>query len=151
MDYNAELDKLIQKIMPEDVIMLEKELRGLLEREVYERGLYFMELRKFDGEIFETVKWLSEQESTHANVLMRVLARGNIIAKEPQFEFKPLKASTVEIIKMNVQGERKAIQDYTLAINKTKSTELKKVLDMIMSEEFDHIRRLSAFTMKDEL
>jgi hypothetical protein len=146
MDNNLELDKLILAIKPEDVIELKKELIQLFDREVYERGLYFMELRKFDGNIFQTIKWLSEQESTHANVLMRVLARGDIIAKEPEFQYKPLKASSVEIIKMNVEGERKAILEYTLAINKTKSIELKKVLDKIMSEEFDHIRRLSEFT-----
>jgi len=145
MDNTIELDKLITEIKKEDVTKLQSELNLLLEREVYERGLYFAELRRFDGNIFQTIKWLSEQEATHANVLLRVLARGDIIAKEPLLEFKLLKSSTVEIIKMNVEGERKAIQSYAIAINKTTSIELKKVLQIIMSEEFDHVRILSEY------
>ncbi len=150
MDNTKELDSLIIAIKPEDVTQIQKELLSLFEREVYERSLYFKELRKFDGEIFQTIKWLSEQESTHANVLMRVLARGNIIAKEPVFEFKAMTAKPVEIIRMNVEGERKAINEYTRAIQLSKSKELKKVLELIMSEEFDHVRRLSEYTENAE-
>ncbi len=138
-----ELKGLISKIEEKDVLSVKNELLLLFGNEVYERNLYFQELRRFEGEIFETVKWLSEQEGTHALILQMILARGNIMTKE---DIKPIKiiSDKIKIIKMDIENERVAVQNYENAINKS-SGALKEALTKIMEEEFEHIKRLQEY------
>ncbi len=139
-----EIKTLILNINSEEVMALEDLIRRLYNMEVFEKNLYFQELRKFDGEIFETVKWLSEQEESHVQILESVLSRANIIVKEISPKLPKLSSNDVEIIKMNVNNEHNAVERYNMVISKSNGA-LKKVLQHIMEEEIIHIKRLEKY------
>jgi hypothetical protein len=140
----VDITKTIEKISSADVLAVKNELIGLYNMEVYERNLYFQELRKFDGEIFETVKWLSMQEEGHVSVLEQVLTRGNVPVNEEKKANVKLSTDGIEIIKMNINNENTAVKNYTNTISKTNGP-LKTVLEYIMGEELVHIERLKKY------
>ncbi|MFA6319705.1 MAG: hypothetical protein WCX66_02145 [archaeon] len=74
--------KLIPKINSSEVIKIKKDLIELFNMEVLSRDNYFQQLRRFDGIEFETIKWLSEQEARHIQLLELVLSKANIIVRE---------------------------------------------------------------------
>jgi rubrerythrin len=138
------LSDLLKKIESKDVLELKTDLIGLYNREVFERTLYNYELRKFEGEEFETVKWLAEQEETHVNILEQVLNRGNIRVEEEEVKLPKLPRDNMEVIKYDVDKENEAVKAYTGAINKSKGA-VKIILSQIMGEEMVHIDRLRKF------
>jgi rubrerythrin len=140
----SEIKNSISKITKDEVLSLKDEIIGLYNMEVYEKNLYFQELRRFDGDIFETVKWLSEQEESHVQILESVLSRANILVKEANPKMPKLSTEGTEVIKMNISNENNAVVRYTTTINKSKGM-LNAVLKHIMEEELIHIRRLEKY------
>jgi rubrerythrin len=137
--------ELVPAVKKDEVFSLKSDLLALYSREIFERNLYFQELRKFEGEIFETIKWLSEQEENHVHIIENILNKANILVKENTPVLPRLETDTKKVIQLNISNENVSIQIYKKTIAKC-SGPLKKILEEIMSEEFTHIKRLEEYT-----
>ena len=136
--------KLIPKINSSEVIKIKKDLIELFNMEVLSRDNYFQQLRRFDGIEFETIKWLSEQEARHVQLLELVLSKANIIVKEKQTPEQRFNQTESEIISIDLEFEDKTTKQYDTAANKTMGA-LKELLLGIMKEEENHIERLKKY------
>ncbi|MDD4128216.1 MAG: hypothetical protein PHY04_00570 [Candidatus ainarchaeum sp.] len=136
--------KLIPKINSSEVIKIKKDLIELFDMEVLSRDNYFQQLRRFDGIEFETIKWLSEQEARHVQLLELVLSKANIIVKEKQTPEQRFNQTESEIISIDLEFEDKTTKQYDTAANKTMGA-LKELLLGIMKEEENHIERLKKY------
>ncbi|MDD2531246.1 MAG: hypothetical protein PHO61_00980 [Candidatus ainarchaeum sp.] len=136
--------KLIPKINSSEVIKIKKDLIELFDMEVLSRDNYFQQLRRFDGIEFETIKWLSEQEARHIQLLELVLSKANIIVKEKQTPEQRFNQTESEIISIDLEFENKTTKQYNTAANKTMGA-LKELLLGIMKEEENHIERLKKY------
>jgi rubrerythrin len=136
--------KLIPKINSSEVIKIKKDLIVLFDMEVLARDSYFQQLRKFEGVEFETIKWLSDQEARHIQVLESVLSKANILVKEKQTPEQRFNQTESEIISIDLEFEDKTTKQYDTAANKTMGA-LKELLLGIMKEEENHIERLKKY------
>jgi bacterioferritin (cytochrome b1) len=136
--------KLIPKINSSEVIKIKKDLIELFDMEVLSRDNYFQQLRRFDGIEFETIKWLSEQEARHIQLLELVLSKANILVKEKQTPEQRFNQTESEIISIDLEFEDKTTKQYDTAANKTMGA-LKELLLGIMKEEENHIERLKKY------
>ncbi|MDD3085679.1 MAG: hypothetical protein PHD80_01070 [Candidatus ainarchaeum sp.] len=136
--------KLIPKINSSEVIKIKKDLIELFDMEVLSRDNYFQQLRRFDGIEFETIKWLSEQEARHVQLLELVLSKANILVKEKQTPEQRFNQTESEIISIDLEFEDKTTKQYDTAANKTMGA-LKELLLGIMKEEENHIERLKKY------
>lgn len=143
MDYVND-QELIKKILMEDVLKLKEDLIVLFDMEVLARDSYFQQLRKFEGVEFETIKWLSDQEARHIQVLESVLSKANILVKEKQTPEQRFNQTESEIISIDLEFEDKTTKQYDTAANKTMGA-LKELLLGIMKEEENHIERLKKY------
>jgi rubrerythrin len=139
-----EINEKIRKISEKEVLAVKEYLLELYNTELFERNLYFQEMRKFDGKELETIKWLSVQEETHANVLEMILSRANVMVKETPPVMPTLSSIKKEIIKMDIMNETRAVNNYITTIAKTTGN-LREVLTEIMQEELKHIKRLEEY------
>lgn len=136
--------KLIPKINSSEVIKIKKDLIELFDMEVLSRDNYFQQLRRFDGIEFETIKWLSEQEARHIQLLELVLSKANILVKEKQTPEQRFNQTESEIISIDLEFEDKTTKQYDTTANKTMGA-LKELLLGIMKEEENHIERLKKY------
>jgi bacterioferritin (cytochrome b1) len=136
--------KLIPKINSSEVIKIKKDLIELFDMEVLSRDNYFQQLRRFDGIEFETIKWLSEQEAIHIQLLELVLSKANILVKEKQTPEQRFNQTESEIISIDLEFEDKTTKQYDTVANKTMGA-LKELLLGIMKEEENHIERLKKY------
>ena len=104
-------------------------------------------MRKFDGEIFETIKWLYEQEEWHTRAIGMLLNKANILVKEHPVTLPKLSSDSTVILQMDVDFENKTVIDYKKAAAKTKGA-VKEILLFIMNEEIRHVDRLKAYLQK---
>ena len=139
-DFNTSL----KNASVEEITRLKDDLIMLFDSEVVARGQYFQEMRKFEGEIFETIKWLYEQEEWHVSAIERILGKANIIVTE-----KPLKPinfgrDSIKIINLDIFFEEKTVKEYQSVAQKTNGG-LKEILTNLMTEELKHIKRLQEY------
>ncbi|MCX6801098.1 MAG: hypothetical protein NTZ73_02825 [Candidatus Diapherotrites archaeon] len=137
----------IKKIPAEDINTIKNELIELFNMEVKARDTYFQELRRFEGIIFETIKWLSYQEARHIQIIQVILSRANIMVKEQKTIVIKMNPDQKEIIKYDLAFEDNAVNAYKNAAGKTKG-ELKKILSILMGEEVVHVERLKEYAKK---
>ncbi len=143
----SDTSALFLKIKKEDVLKVKDDLIRLYDWELTARGVYFQEMRKFDGEIFETIKWLYEQEEWHTRAIGMLLNKANIIVKEHPVDVPKLSSDSNTIIQMDVDFEHKTVVDYKKTAAKT-SGAVKEILLFIMQEEIRHVDRLEAYLKK---
>ena len=138
---------LFTKATKEDVLKVKEELIKLYDWELTAKGVYFQEMRKFDGDIFETIKWLYEQEEWHTRAIGMLLNKANIIVKEHPVTLPKLGSDSNVILQMDVDFEHKTVLDYKATAAKT-SGAVKEILLFIMDEEIHHVARLEEYLKK---
>jgi len=143
----SDTSKLFLKVTKEDVLKVKDELIALYDWELTAKGVYFQEMRKFDGEIFETIKWLYEQEEWHTRAIGMLLNKANIIVKEHPVSIPKFGADSDKILQMDVDFEHKTVLDYKRTSAKT-SGAVKEILWSIMEEEIVHVARLEEYLKK---
>jgi len=135
------IKKKIQSIEGRDVLAIKDDLILLYKSEIFERNLYFQEMRRFDGEELETIKWLSVQEETHANAIEMILSRADVVLAEPVTSVPKLSTDKKELIQFDLDTENKAVENYSKTISKSTGA-LREILTSLMQEELKHISRL---------
>jgi len=139
-----DFSSLLSEVKPSEVALLKEDLIMLFDSEVIARGQYFQEMRKFEGGIFETIKWLYEQEEWHVSAIEQILNKGNILVKEK--EIKPMKFGNDEkkIIGIDLLFEEKTVKEYERVAAKANGA-IKEILLNLMGEEYKHIERLKNY------
>jgi rubrerythrin len=138
------LEELFPLIKKKAIFEIENDLLKLFEMEVYSTKVYFEQIRKLDGNIVETLKILLAQEEKHADFLKKILEKINIKAKYDEIAIhvdNQLKKS----VDFDINLENEATKKYEETIQKSSSQEMKKFLQHILEEEFNHIERLKRF------
>jgi rubrerythrin len=130
-DFNA--DELLTKVTGEEVLKAQSDLLYLFKMEVKARDVYFQELRRFEGREFETIKWLSDQEAKHIQIIESILSKANIIVKEQKTPAPKFDSDTKEILKYDILFEDVAVKAYSSAAKKT-SGPLSVLLNGLMNE-----------------
>ncbi|MDD3084237.1 MAG: ferritin-like domain-containing protein [Candidatus ainarchaeum sp.] len=138
------LSELLPLIKNEDIVEIKKDLLKLHEKEVYSQKIYFEQIRKLDGLIVEILKELLEQEEKHALLLKKLLDKISIPTKEYSMKLE-IKNDLKKSISFDIELEKQATKEYQTAINNSSSESMKKFLEHIMEEEFNHIKRLEDF------
>ncbi|MFA5931690.1 MAG: hypothetical protein WC821_05280 [archaeon] len=144
-DFNTSL----KNASVEEITRLKDDLIMLFDEEVTARGTYFQEMRKFEGEIFETIKWLYEQEEWHVSALERILGKANIIVKEKTPKIENLGRDSIKIIKFDIDFEEVAVKNYTMVAAKATGG-LKEILTGLMTEEIKHVKRLQDYVAQSQ-
>jgi rubrerythrin len=144
-DFNA--DELLTKVTGEEVLKAQSDLLYLFKMEVKARDVYFQELRRFEGREFETIKWLSDQEAKHIQIIESILSKANIIVKEQKTPAPKFDSDTKEILKYDILFEDVAVKAYSSAAKKT-SGPLSVLLNGLMNEEIVHVERLNRYLKK---
>ncbi|MFA6269522.1 MAG: hypothetical protein WCW13_06130 [archaeon] len=135
---------LLGKITKEDVLGLKNDLIMLFDSEVIARGQYFQELRKFEGNIFETIKWLYQQEEWHVSAIEQILNKGNVLVKEKPLKPEKFGDDAMKIIKIDIIFEEKTVLQYKSVMEKAGGA-LKEILTNLMEEELVHVERLKKY------
>jgi rubrerythrin len=139
-----DLDKLIAKIDANEVIKAKNDLINLFNMEVKSRDIYFQELRRFEGSAFETIKWLSDQEARHIQILESVLSKANIVVKEQKTPETKFDTDTKKIITFDLAFEDSAVKSFESTSNKTTGA-LRELMKGLMDEEIVHTERLKKY------
>ena len=134
----------LRNVSAQDALNAKDDLIGLFNSEVIARDMYFQEMRKFEGQIFETIKWLYEQELWHVSAMEMILSRGNVMVKENPTVKTDVGSDTSKIIKLDVLFEERTVEQYKNAAGKCKGA-LKEILENLMNEEIKHVERLKEF------
>ena len=145
VEFNADI--LLNKVTEDEVLKAQGDLINLFKMEVKARDIYFQELRRFEGSEFETIKWLSDQEARHIQIIESILSKANIIVKEQRTPTPKFDSDTREIIKYDLLFEDVAVKTYSDAAKKT-SGALSELLDGLMDEEKVHVDRLNKYLKK---
>ena len=144
-DFNADI--LLTKVTGEEVLKAQSDLIYLFKMEVKARDIYFQELRRFEGLEFETIKWLSDQEARHIQIIETILSKANISVKEQKTPAPKFDSDTKEIIKYDILFEDTAVKTFSAAAKKT-SGALSELLNGLMDEEIIHVERLNKYLKK---
>jgi len=143
-EFNA--DKLLSKVSGSEVLKAKEDLIYLFNMEVKARDTYFQELRKFEGSEFETIKWLTDQEARHIQIIESLLSKANILVKEQRTSTPKFGLDTKEIIKFDLTFEDAAVKSFSSASKKT-SGALSELLSGLMNEEMVHVERLKKYIL----
>ena len=135
---------LISQIDSKEVIAVKTDLINLFNNEVIARDTYFQELRRFEGAAFETIKWLSDQEARHIQIIETILSRANILIKEPKTNIPKFSSNQKEIMKYDISFEDTAVKNFKQAASKTTGA-LSQILNTLMNEEIVHVERLKKY------
>ncbi len=142
------ISELLTKISKEEVSEIQEELVELYKMELLSRKVYFEQIRKLDGVIVETLKILLEQETEHANTLIKILAKNFYKEKKEEYSYFNADNNLVKAVNFDLVLEEDATKKYEQTIKKSSSENLKKILTHILEEEFNHIKRLEKFVGK---
>ena len=141
----------VAEVQPSQVSELEDELMILFKREIFERTYYFRQLQKFDGKIFDTIKWLMGEEEKHVHILRMVLARANITAPEDSENVPKVPENQQDVIRTDIQFEEFTTKEYNQTLEKLEPLvqksdgALKEILSQIRDEELYHIELLKQY------
>lgn len=150
------IEDMVKDVVPSQVIELEAELMVLFKRELFERTYYFKQLQKFDGKIFDTIKWLVSEEEKHVQILRMVLARANIVAPEDSGVVPKVSDDQQTVIKTDIEFEKFTTNEYNLTLEKLEPLVqksdgvLKEILSHIRDEELYHIEILKQYLKENE-
>lgn len=139
-------DELVLKVSKDSILKIKNELTSLFNMEVKSRDIYFQELRKFEGLEFETIKWLSEQEEKHVQILQNILNIANISVKAQRTDSPKFDSDTNKIILFDIAFEDEAVKQYTSAAANS-SGPLSELLLGLMQEEVIHVQRLKKYIL----
>jgi len=142
------ISELLTKISKEEVSEIQEELVELYKMELLSRKVYFEQIRKLDGVIVETLKILLEQETEHANTLIKILAKNFYKEKKEEYSYFNADNNLIKAVNFDLVLEEDATKKYEQTIKKSSSENLKKILTHILEEEFNHIKRLEKFVGK---
>jgi len=137
----VEIESLVIKVPKGAILLLEGELVALHKMEVFARNLYFQELRRFEGDIFETIKWLYDQEDRHAYTLQFILTHAGIPTKDFSPLLPQLGRDADVMIEFDIKKEEEAMALYSKVIPKATGA-LKEIVQHFYDEEILHIQRL---------
>lgn len=145
------IEELIEKVPESQLIELKEELIVLLNREIFEKTYYFRQLQKFEGKIFDTIKWLMNEEEKHIYLLSRLLLRIGVSVPTQVENIPKLPDDNQQVIISDIQFEEATTREYNTALDKLEPLiektdgALKEILMHIRDEELYHIKLLSQY------
>jgi hypothetical protein len=145
------IEELIEKVPDSQIIELKEELIVLLNREIFEKTYYFRQLQKFEGKIFDTIKWLMNEEEKHIYFLSLLLMRVGVSVPTQVENLPKLPDDNQQVIISDIQFEQVTTQEYNDALDKLEPLiektdgALKEILTHIRDEELYHIKLLSQY------
>jgi rubrerythrin len=146
----------VADVQPEQVLALKDEIMALYNRELFERTYYHKQLLRFDGKIFDIIKWLMSEEEKHVNLLRLVLNRAGINAPDEVKGIPEPPRDTIEVIKTDIEFEEATtgmynhtLKDLEPLVEKADGV-LKEILSHIRDEELYHIEILREYLKEAE-
>ena len=132
-------------IRAKDTLQLKTGLISLYNRELFEKMIYFSQNQILEGEMIGSINHMIEQEEEHSFLIKTILRNSDIKFEEnPKLPRISTQISTADALKYDIEQESISTQEYKKAIAKA-SGNLKKVLEHILQEEFEHIGILEKY------
>jgi rubrerythrin len=150
------IEELVKEIQTTQVSELENELTVLFNRELFERTYYFKQLQKFDGKIFDIIKWLMSEEEKHVHILKMILAQANINLSEELQNIPNVPKDQIDVIKRDIEFEEFTTKEYNDVLEKLEplveksNGALKNILIHIRDEELYHIEILKQYLKENK-
>jgi rubrerythrin len=150
------IEELVKEIQTTQVSELENELTVLFNRELFERTYYFKQLQKFDGKIFDIIKWLMSEEEKHVHILKMILAQANINLSEELQNIPNVPKDQIDVIKRDIEFEEFTTKEYNDVLEKLEplveksNGALKDILIHIRDEELYHIEILKQYLKENK-
>ncbi len=143
---------MIDKIPNEAINEIKEDIVELYKLETFTKQLYLAQLRKFDGTIITTLQYLSQQEEMHANAMKILLGKINYPIEEEHDLLNQTKKRLplIEALSVDIKQEEVAQVDYETAIKHSTNNELKKLLTLLLEQEYEHLRRLNDFVEENK-
>jgi rubrerythrin len=131
---------------------LKNELEKLYYQENLTKKIYASQIDKFDGKILITLKYLNQQEEMHSRTIKMLLDKINFdfVEKEDFLDYLRKKHPLIDALNYDVQLEETTQTLYEKAINKSTDENMKKLLTIILEQEYDHLQRLNNFVEENK-
>jgi rubrerythrin len=147
IEYMETVQDLIDDISNESIEEIKEEIYVLYKQEVFTKQLYLSQLRKFDGTVLTIISYLSQQEEMHANAMKILLNKINYSIEEEHdlLDQTKKRLTMLDSLVLDIHQEEVAQKEYETAINNSSSEPMKKVLTLLLEQEYEHLRRLNDY------